>query len=80
MEIRGLGILNISNLLGAVKVKDSAFLTCIGELSLETLENRAEPAKMFKDILGIFTPCFSLPYSPGRDMPLLVETMARISL
>jgi len=79
MEVRGIGVINVANLYGAVCVRekksldivvklevwdDSRFYDCVG------VEERTI------DILGVEIPFHVLPVKPGRDVVLLLETIS----
>jgi len=79
MEIRGIGIINVAHLYGAVCVRDSKSIDIVVEL--ETWDNhhfydRAGLDDRFCDILDIKVPHHILPVKPGRDVVLLLETIA----
>lgn len=79
MEIRGIGIINVAHLYGAVCVRDSKSIDIVVEL--ETWDNqhfydRIGLDERFFDILDIKVPHHILPVKPGRDVVLLLETIA----
>ena len=79
MEIRGIGILNVANIYGAYCVRDKKQIDIIVKLE-EWNENHfydrlgLEETKC--DVLGIEVPYSVLPVKPGRDVVLLIETIA----
>jgi len=79
MEIRGIGIINVANLYGAVCVRDYKSIDIV--VKLETWDDknfydRVGLDEKCCDILGIKLPFYTLPVKPGRDVVLLLETMA----
>lgn len=80
LEVRGLGIINIGNLFGSDSVKTEASLDFICELSSASNDNRAEREETQENILGKVIPKFRLPAFPGRNIPLLLEMMVRVSI
>jgi HPr kinase/phosphorylase len=79
MEIRGIGIINVANLYGAVCVRDNKSLDIV--VKLETWNDdhsydRVGLEEKYTDILGIKLPYLILPVKPGRDVVLLLETIA----
>lgn len=79
MEIRGIGIINVANLYGAVCVRDNKSIDLIVQLEVwddANFYDRAGLDEKFCDILGIQLPLHILPVKPGRDVVLLLETIA----
>lgn len=79
MEIRGIGIINVAHLYGAVCVRDNKSIDIA--VKLETWDDlcyydRVGLAENHCDILGIKVPYHVLPVKPGRDVVLLLETIA----
>lgn len=79
MEIRGLGIINVANLYGAVCVRNHKSIDIV--VKLETWDDknfydRAGLDEKYCDMLGIKLPFHLLPVKPGRDVVLLLETIA----
>ena len=78
MEIRGVGIINVANLYGAVCVRDSINIDIV--VKLEDWEDgkyydRAGLDDESCDILGVELPYNVLPVKSGRDVVLLLETI-----
>lgn len=79
MSVRGVGIINIANMYGAVCVKDKKSLDIVVRLEVW---NAREGANMevgdakWLNILGIEVPFHVLYVNPGRDTVLLIETLA----
>jgi HPr kinase/phosphorylase len=79
MEIRGIGIINVANLYGAVCVRDNKSIDIVVELEVWddlNFYDRVGLDEKFCDILGIKLPLHVLPVKPGRDVVLLLETIA----
>ncbi len=79
MEVRGIGIINVANLYGAVCVREKKSLDIVVKLEVwddSHFYDRVgiEEKKVF--ILGIEVPFHLLPVKPGRDVVLLLETIA----
>jgi HPr kinase/phosphorylase len=79
MEIRGLGIINVAHLYGAVCVREKKSVDIV--VKLEAWDNhsfydRVGLDEKFCDILSIKIPFHILPVKPGRDVVLLLETIA----
>lgn len=79
MEIRGIGIINVANLYGAVCVRDSKSIDIV--VKLETWDDAAFYDRIglderFCEILNIKVPFHILPVKPGRDVVLLLETIS----
>jgi HPr kinase/phosphorylase len=78
MEIRGIGIINVAHLYGAVCVRESKRLDLV--VKLEEWDDthfydRLGLEEKSCDILGIKVPFHVLPVKPGRDVTLLIETL-----
>ena len=79
MEIRGIGIINVAHLYGAVCVRDDKRLDLV--VKLEEWDDRHFYDRIgldekYCDILGVKVPYHVLPVKPGRDVVLLLETIA----
>lgn len=79
MEIRGIGIINIAHLYGAVCVRDSKSIDIVVKLELwddAHYYDRIGLEEKFIRILDKNLPFHLLPVKPGRDVVLLLETIA----
>jgi HPr kinase/phosphorylase len=79
MEIRGIGIINVAFLYGAVCVRENKSIDLV--VKLEVWDNsyfydRVGIDEKTCDILGVKVPYHILPVKPGRDVVLLLETIA----
>lgn len=78
IEIRGIGIINVAHLYGAVCVRENKKVDII--VKLEEWDDgkfydRIGLDQQFCDILGMKVPYHILPVKPGRDVTLLIETI-----
>ena len=79
MEIRGIGIINVAHLYGAVCVRPDKGLDIVVKLEEwdeQHFYDRVGLDEKFIDVLGISVPFHVLPVKPGRDVVLLLETIA----
>jgi len=79
MEIRGIGIINVAHLYGAVCVrpdKEIDIVVKLEEWDDQHFYDRVGLDEKFIDILGASVPYHILPVKPGRDVVLLLETIA----
>lgn len=79
MEIRGIGIINVAHLYGAVCVRPDKGLDIVVKLEEwdeQHFYDRVGLDEKFIDVLGVSVPYHVLPVKPGRDVVLLLETIA----
>lgn len=79
MEIRGIGIINVANLYGAVCIRDNKSIDIVVKLEAwddQKFYDRVGLDENSCDILGVKLPHHILPVKPGRDVVLLLETIA----
>jgi HPr kinase/phosphorylase len=79
MEIRGIGIINVANLYGAVCVRNQKSLDIVVRLEVwqdDHFYDRVGLDDKLTTILDIKLPFHLLPVKPGRDVVLLLETIA----
>lgn len=79
MEIRGIGIINVANLYGAVCVREKKSLDIVVKLEVwddNHFYDRVGIEEKTTEFLGIPVPTHILPVKPGRDVVLLLETIA----
>jgi len=77
MEIRGLGIINISSLFGVGSVRDKKQIELIVELenwNNKTQYDRIGVSDNLKEILGVEIHYLKIPVKPGRNIPIIIET------
>lgn len=78
LEIRGIGIINVAHIYGAVCVRDEKKIDLV--IKLEEWDesrfyDRVGLEEKWIEILGISLPFHTLPVKPGRDVVLLIETI-----
>lgn len=79
MEIRGIGIINVAHLYGAVCVRDKKSIDIVVKLEAwddSNFYDRVGIDDKFCNILGMKVEHHILPVKPGRDVVLLLETIA----
>jgi HPr kinase/phosphorylase len=79
MEIRGIGIINVAHLYGAVCVRNEKSIDIVVRLELwrdDYFYDRMGLEDKCTTILDIKVPYHILPVKPGRDVVLLLETIA----
>ena len=79
MEIRGIGIINVANLYGAVCVRNQKNIDIVVRLEVWQVDyfyDRMGLDEKTTTILDINIPLHLLPVKPGRDVVLLLETIA----
>ncbi len=79
MELRGLGIINISELFGIVALRDEKIIDLIVNLQpaqdFEDVDRLGIDEK-FEEIMGVKIPSISLPVASGRNIANLLEIAA----
>jgi len=80
LEIRGLGIINISDLFGAGAVRNDKLIDLI--VHLEDWDDKKEYDRLgledvTEEILGVDIAVMTIPVRPGRNVPVLIETAAK---
>ncbi|MEX2444635.1 MAG: HPr(Ser) kinase/phosphatase [Alkalispirochaeta sp.] len=79
MEIRGLGIINITHLFGVGSIRDDKQIQLICQLEVwdsQKAYDRIGADERKLDILGVGTPYLEIPVKPGRNIPIIIETAA----
>ncbi|NGX53643.1 MAG: HPr kinase/phosphorylase [Chlamydiae bacterium] len=79
MEVRGIGIINVANIYGAVCVRDKKSIDLVVKLEAwddNYFYDRVGLEEKTLSILQIPLPYHLLPVKPGRDVVLLLETIA----
>lgn len=79
MEIRGIGIINVAHLYGMVCVRDNKSIDLVVKLEQwddDCFYDRVGLDEKYCDMLGVRIPYNVLPVKPGRDVVLLLETIA----
>jgi HPr kinase/phosphorylase len=82
MEIRGMGILNITHLFGVAAVRDNKKIEVVVELSEEDEGDydRLGTELQVWPILSVDVPLVRIPLRPGRNIASLIEVVARNQL
>ncbi|MCB1085014.1 MAG: HPr(Ser) kinase/phosphatase [Chlamydiia bacterium] len=77
LELRGIGIINIAHLYGAIAVRNDVPLDLVihlEEWNPEHYYDRVGLEERFTEFLEISVPVYLHPVKPGRDTVLLIET------
>ena len=80
VEIRGLGLLNVTDLFGIASTRRSKRVELI--VQLERWEAGREYDRLglddaFQDVMGIKVPLVRMPVAPGRNVAMLVDRLTR---
>jgi HPr kinase/phosphorylase len=78
LEIRGIGIINVAHLYGAVCISESKKIDLIVKLEQwddTHFYDRIGLEEKFCELLNIKVPFYIMPVKPGRDVVLLLETI-----
>jgi HPr kinase/phosphorylase len=79
MEIRGLGIINITNLFGVRAIRDRKEVQLVVRLEAWDSEknyDRLGSDGQYMEILGVSVPLLEIPVKPGRNVPIILEVAA----
>lgn len=79
MEIRGLGIINITHLFGVGAIRDKKQIQMAVRLEdwdSDKNYDRIGAEENFMEILGVQVPFIVIPVKPGRNIPVIIETAA----
>ena len=79
MEIRGLGIINITHLFGVGAIRDSKQIQLVVELEEWDSKKNYDRIGMednYMEILGVSVTKLEIPVKPGRNIPTIIETAA----
>lgn len=79
MEIRGLGIINITHLFGVGAIRDKKQIQMAVRLEdwdPDKNYDRIGAEENFMEILGVRVPYIVVPVKPGRNIPVIIETAA----
>ncbi len=78
LEIRGIGIINVAHLYGAVCISERVKIDIAVKLEVwddKHFYDRVGLEEKYLDILGVKLPYCVMPVKPGRDVVLLLETV-----
>jgi HPr kinase/phosphorylase len=83
VEIRGLGLVNVTDLFGVAATRSSKRIELV--VQLERWEMGREYDRLgltvdTQEVLGVAVPLIRMPVAPGRNVAMLVEVAARNSL
>jgi HPr kinase/phosphorylase len=79
MEIRGLGIINITHLFGVGAIRDQKriqLVVVLEEWDSQKTYDRLGMEEKVMEILGVSIPKLEIPVKPGRNIPIIIETAA----
>jgi HPr kinase/phosphorylase len=79
MEIRGLGIINVTHLFGVGAIRDRKQIQLVVNLEVWDSSKNYDRIGMEEkdmDILGVKIPILEIPVKPGRNIPIIIETAA----
>ena len=79
MEIRGLGIINISQLYGVGAIRNQKEVQLIVQLEdwdSNKAYDRLGTEQKYKELLGVKVPVIEIPVRPGRNLPIIIEAAA----
>jgi HPr kinase/phosphorylase len=79
MEIRGIGVINITNLFGVRAIRDRKEIQLVVELEEWDSSKNYDRLGMEDhtiEILGVNVPKLTIPVKPGRNIPIIIETAA----
>ena len=79
MEIRGLGIINISQLYGVGAIRNQKEVQLIVQLEdwdSGKAYDRLGTDQKYKELLGVNIPVIEIPVRPGRNLPIIIEAAA----
>jgi HPr kinase/phosphorylase len=79
MEIRGLGIINITHMFGVRAIRDRKEIQLVVKLeewdSAKSYD-RLGTEEQVMQMLGVSVPKLEIPVKPGRNIPIIIETAA----
>jgi HPr kinase/phosphorylase len=79
MEIRGLGIINITHLFGVRAIRDRKqiqLVVVLEEWDSKKSYDRLGAEEKVMEFLGVSIPKLEIPVKPGRNIPIIIETAA----
>jgi HPr kinase/phosphorylase len=79
MEIRGLGIINITHLFGVRAIRDRKQIQLVVKLTewdSKMIYDRLGTEESYMEFLGVSIPKLEIPVKPGRNIPIIIETAA----
>jgi HPr kinase/phosphorylase len=79
MEIRGLGIINVTHLFGVGAIRDKKqiqLMVKLEEWDSKKNYDRIGMEDQYMEFLGVSVPMLEIPVKPGRNIPVILETAA----
>ncbi|MBR7064831.1 MAG: HPr kinase/phosphorylase [Treponema sp.] len=79
MEIRGIGIINVTQLYGVGAIRSQKEVQLIVELEdwdQNKIYDRIGMEQQYTDLLGVKMPTIQIPVRPGRNLPVIIEAAA----
>ncbi|MBO5099763.1 MAG: HPr kinase/phosphorylase [Treponema sp.] len=79
MEIRGLGIINVTQLYGVGSIRDQKEVQLVIKLEewdQNKIYDRLGTDQLSTDLLGVKVPTLEIPVKPGRNLPIIIEAAA----
>jgi HPr kinase/phosphorylase len=79
MEIRGLGIINITHLFGVRAIRERKqiqLVVILEEWDSKKTYDRLGAEEKVMEFLGVSIPKLEIPVKPGRNIPIIIETAA----
>jgi HPr kinase/phosphorylase len=79
MEIRGLGIINVTHLFGVRAIRDRKQIQLVVVLEeWDSAKNydRLGNEEQYREFLGVSIPKLEIPVKPGRNIPIIIEVAA----
>jgi len=79
MEIRGMGIINVTHLFGVGAIRERKQIQLVVKLAeWDSSKNydRIGLEEQYMEILGVNIPKLEIPVKPGRNIPIIIETAA----
>ena len=80
MEVRGIGVINVQTMYGPGAIRPIKTVDLIVELvKWDDKQNydRLGDVKFKEEVLGVLKPKLTIPVTPGRNIPAIIETAAR---
>jgi len=79
MEIRGLGIINVTHLFGVGAIRDRKqieLVVTLAEWDSKKNYDRIGLEEQYMEFLGVSIPSLEIPVKPGRNVPTIIKTAA----
>ena len=79
MEIRGMGIINVTHLFGVGAIrerKEIQLVVKLAEWDSKKNYDRIGLEEQYMELLGVNIPKLEIPVKPGRNVPIIIETSA----